>query len=1057
MAHDHNHTEASPTPVRNKVAGLNGKKFWRNLDELAHTQEFEDYVHREFPHAASEWADPVSRRSFLTLMGASLALAGVTGCDKWGENREKIVPYVVPPEELIQGIPLYYSSAYVDKGYAKGVVVEQHMGRPTKVEGNPDHPASLGAADIQTQASILALYDPDRAQTVTQTSRLSTWENFLNHVKGYVAARQPATGLNTTRLRILSGNVTSPTLIAQINEFLGGFADAKWYQWDASGRDNARAGAIQTFGSDALTIYKFDQAKVILSLDSNFLMDFPGSVRYAKDFGNARRVRAAAEGIDEKTDMSRLYVVESTPTIAGAMADHALRIAASQIEQIARAVLAGVAGTGSGEGPHAAWAASVAADLKASGAGVVVVGETQPPVVHAIGHAINAALGAQGKTVSYIDPFTPSQSSLESITALSNELSEGSIDALLILGVNPAFAAPGDLEFAKKLTEFSSVLQDGKPKNLTAHLNFYYDETSFRTQWHVAESHFLESWGDARAFDGTVSILQPLISPLFDGHSASQLFETLLGRPDRSMLETVQGTWKAVLGEGRNFNLAWTKSLEKGFVEGTASAPRTLALSPAAVPPAGAAVAAPSRNAIEVVFRPDPHIGDGHLANNGWLMELPRPITKLCWDNAALISPATAKDLGIPVQKEGGKGNEDITRMITLTRGGTSVTLPAFVVIGHPDNVVTLHYGWGRERSGRIGTKTAESGGFNVYPLRTSDALHFAANVTLQVSSDTYVLANTQQHQLIDHETAPRELIKVETIADFRKGLDTHHKKVHLTFYNTPEDWKWDGHKWGMVIDTNTCIGCNACMIACQSENNIPVVGKEQVVRGREMHWLRIDTYYTGETMESAVGPYFEPLPCMHCENAPCEVVCPVAATSHSREGINEMTYNRCVGTRYCSNNCPYKVRRFNFLYYNEPENQNGQLAHLGKNPDVTVRERGVMEKCTYCIQRINETRVELKKIDAKLTDADLSQTTQDRFGHERQALMRELQTACQQTCPTGAIVFGDMEWRDENAKRSEVSILKNQPHQFSLLDELNTHPRTTYLARITNKNPAMG
>jgi MoCo/4Fe-4S cofactor protein with predicted Tat translocation signal len=995
--------------IRRRLAGTHGETFWRSLEELAEGPEFRDYLEHEFPEQADTWADPVSRRKFLKLMGASFALAGLAACARQPE--EKIVPYVQAPEELIPGQPLYYATALPFRGYGLGVLVRSDMGRPNKVEGNPQHPASLGAADIFAQASVLALYDPDRAQVVRFAGEISTWENFT---AAAARALEEAGLRDGDGLRLLTRTVTSPTLAGQIRGFLSQFPQARWHQWEGVNRDSVRLGARQAFGEFVEVRYRFDRADVILALDSDFLTEEPGSVRYARDFAARRRVRQGGS-----LEMNRLYAVEGMPTVTGAMADHRLPLRPGAIPLFARELARrlGVPGAGSPKsGSEAAtpflglaeaekWLAETARDLQAHrGSSLVVPGERQPAAVHALAHAINQALGNAGRTVVYTNPVEVDPTDqLQSIRDLAADMDAGKVQLLIILDGNPVYDAPADLDFAARLAKVRTRI----------HFSLYANETAELCHWHVPATHPLETWSDVRAWDGTATILQPLIAPLYDGRSAHEFVAALSGTPDARSHDIVKESWRR-MRPSSNFEMFWKRTLNDGFVADTAFPEKAVALRPFETDEAeaGAQSAAhpPQPGSLELVFRPDPCVWDGRFANNGWLQELPKPITKLTWDNAVHLGPGTAERLGID------KGD-----VLILTVAGRSLRAPAWIVPGHPDGAVTVHLGYGRTRAGRVG----DGAGFNAGLLRRSDGLETASGLELQKTGEKYALASTQTHQNMEG----RELVRVATLAQFLKKPGFAQAMGEPVF---PEEtlypgFPYEGYKWGMSIDTNACIGCNACVVACQSENNSPVVGKEQVLAQREMHWIRIDRYFAG-SLESP-RMYAEPVPCMHCENAPCELVCPVGATVHSTEGLNEMIYNRCVGTRYCSNNCPYKVRRFNFLLYSDEKTPSRALLY---NPNVTVRTRGVMEKCSYCVQRIAAAKIDSEKEMRRIKDG-------------------EVVPACAQTCPTEAIVFGDM-----NDRNSRVSLLKAQPLDYGLLTELNTRPRTTYLAKLRNPNPAL-
>jgi molybdopterin-containing oxidoreductase family iron-sulfur binding subunit len=983
-------------------------EFWRTLEERADDPAFREHLYNEFPSQIEAITDPVARRTFLKLMGASLALAGVTACTK--QPAEKIVPYVRQPEELIPGKPLFYATAMPLGGVAAGLLVESHEGRPTKIEGNPMHPGSLGATDVFAQAAILGLYDPDRSQTLRNLGEIRPWSAFIGAMTAALTAQKPLKGAG---LRILTESVSSPTLAWQIRDLLSRYPSAKWHQWDPASRDNARAGSKLAFGEFADAQYRFEQADVILALDADFLGAGPGALRYAREFAARRRPENAER-------MNRLYAIESMPTSTGARADHRLPARPSQIAAIAQAIAAasgtpgpkgpGLPGVAQGFSPAVAkWAAAVANDLQAHrGKSLVIAGDGQPAAVHALAHAMNQALGNVGKTVVYTQTAEAEPvNQLDSIRDLIADMSAGKVDLLLILGGNPVYSVPVDLTFAEAMDKVQ----------LRAHLSLYDDETSALCQWQIPEAHFLEAWSDARAFDGTVSIVQPLIAPLYGGKSAHEILATMSEHPERSGHDLVREHWKIEKDE-----TAWRRWLHDGVMPGSAFAPKTVTVAlsalssqPSALPSSG----------LEISFRNDPSVLDGRFANNGWLQELPKPITRLTWDNAVIASPATAEKLRASQEPAftGGEHGQVITDLVELTYRGRTVKGALFTVPGHPDECVTVHLGYGRSRGGRI----AAGAGFNANAIRTSDALSFGAGLELKRTGETFPLACTQYHHLMEGRGMVRAITRDEYLRDpklVHEGTEPPPPKM-LTMY--PEV-KYDGYKWGMAIDVNSCIGCNACVVGCQSENNIPVIGKDQVLRGREMHWLRVDTYYRGEAANPET--YFQPVPCMQCENAPCEVVCPVGATAHSSEGLNDMVYNRCVGTRYCSDNCPYKVRRFNFLLYQDFETP---ALKLGRNPDVTVRSRGVMEKCTYCVQRINSAKIDSEKGDRQVRDG-------------------EIKTACEQACPADAIVFGNL-----NDPNSRVAKLQGEVRNYALLAELNTRPRTTYLAAVRNVNPELG
>jgi MoCo/4Fe-4S cofactor protein with predicted Tat translocation signal len=977
--------------VRAQIAQTKGPEYWRSLEELAGSSEFQEMMHREFPKGASEWLDAVSRRGFLKLMGASLAMAGMTACTK--QPLEPIVPYVRQPEEVIPGRPLFFATAFTLGGYASPILVESHLYRPTKIEGNEQHPASLGGTDVFAQASILAMYDPDRSQTIAHLGDVQTWGSFLEAIRGPLNAQKAVQGAG---IRILTRTVSSPALADQLRSVLKLYPQAKWHVYEPVNRDNVLEGAKLAFGQPVETQYKLEKADVILSLDADFLYaGFPGSTRYIRDFAKRRNPDAG--------NMSRLYVVESTMSSTGAKADHRLPARASDIEAIARA-LPGIEAMNSNVGglnaEQTLLLAAAYMDLAAHrGSSVVIPGDHQLPAVHALAHAINAKLGNIGKTVFYTDPIDANPiNQTDSIKDLVADMRAGKVDMLFILGGNPAYDAPADLGFADALKNTSIPMR--------VHLGLYQDETAELCQWHVNEAHYLESWGDARAYDGTVSIVQPLIAPLYGGKSSYELTALLAGQAEATGHEIVQGYWRKQ-HPGEDFEAFWRKSLHDGWIEGTAFTPKAVTLKSPNFPVSPIS----DVKSIEINFRRDPCVYDGCFSNNGWLQELPKPMSKMTWDNPVLIGPAMAARMDLK--------SEDL---VALELNGKKVTAPIWIQAGHPDNSITVFLGYGRKRAGRAGT----GAGFDMYPLRSSATPWFTTGVNIIKAGGTYKLATTQGYQTMDTPEGARPQVREANLEEYRKEPDfarDEEPPAELTLYK-PYPYEKEPYVWGMAIDLNACVGCNNCIIACQSENNIPVVGKEQVVIGRHMHWLRVDAYYQGD--RDSPKAYFQPVPCQQCENAPCEVVCPVGATVHSTEGLNDMVYNRCVGTRYCSNNCPYKVRRFNFLLFQDWETP--QLKMM-RNPDVTVRSRGVMEKCTYCIQRITQHRIDSEREDRKIQDG-------------------ELQTACQQSCPADAITFGNI-----NDPDSRVSKAKAIARNYSLLADLNTRPRTTYLAEIRNPN----
>ena len=1017
--------------IREQLRSTSGKQLWRSLDQLADAPAFRELVEREFPHGASEMDDPVTRRTFLKLMGASLALAGVTGCSYMPPKT--LAPFVQMPLDRTPGIPNFYANAVTLNGYATGVLVRQNDGRPTKIEGNLLHPASLGSTDLFVQAEVLTLYDPDRSQSVLTGGVASTWADFTAALGTSLAAQSAGGGAG---IRILTTTVTSPTLAAQLAEFGKLYPQARWYQYEPINRDNVYEGARLAFGKYVSTRYDFSKAKVVVSLDADFLAPGPGFVAYARAFADARKVMQTSE------EMNRLYVVEATPSTTGATADHRLPLKASAVASFAEALRADLGGKTTELPEHAkVFLEHIIKDLEANrGTSLVIAGDQQPPAVHALAHAINAELGNVGTTVIYTEPVEarPTNQTSE-IAALTDEINAGQVELLVIIGGNPAYDAPGDMGFAAAV----------KRVNLGVHLSQFVDETSQLTTWHIPAAHSLESWSDARAFDGTTSLIQPLIEPLYSGKTAHEVLAALLGQPDATAYALVRAYWQANNPAGGDFEIFWQNALASGVISGTAAPTATVTLKEnltIEVAPA------PAAEAVELVFRPDPSLWDGSYANNGWLMELPRPLNKLVWDNAVLMSPSTADTLlGLGLGFAGGQNPLAVTdsqqrqinlekitgvngTVVTINHGGGTLELPLWLMPGHAEGSITVTLGYGRTAAGRVG----DGVGVNVYPVRVSATPWFVSDgVKVLNANRNYPLVSTQDHWTMEG----RDIYRAGIFKEFKLDPAYIRKEVYKEEFGTeegvfesqvPGDNYTGRNAWGMSINLNACIGCNACVAACQAENNIPVVGKDQVGRGREMHWLRIDRYYAGNNLDNPVT-YVMPVACMQCEKAPCELVCPVAATIHDYEGLNNMVYNRCVGTKYCSNNCPYKVRRFNFLQYTDIDTPS--LA-LQRNPEVTVRNRGVMEKCSYCVQRISAARIAAKK--AAVQAGEIEYKIPD----------KTIITACEAACPTHAIVFGDV-----NDLGSDVAKLKAEPHNYGFIGMLNTKPRTTYLARVRNLN----
>ncbi|MCS6885950.1 MAG: TAT-variant-translocated molybdopterin oxidoreductase [Acidobacteriota bacterium] len=986
-----------------QLVGQEGQRYWRSLDELADRPEFREYVEREFPEHASEMSDPISRRKFLFLMAASLSFAGFVACRR---PVHEILPAAATNVEYVPGVPMYYATVVTRGGYAQGLLVRSNDGRPTKVEGNPLHPASLGATDVYAQASILELYDPDRSQVVKKGGSVSSWKDFVAFALPHFAALKSKSGAG---LRVLSEKVSSPTLAMMRKRLLEEMPQAKWVEYEPINLDNMLEGTKIAFGQPLHVHCAYDRADVVVSLGSDFLCTGYGSVANLKAYSKRRRVEPGRE-----IDLNRLYVVESNFSITGAKADHRLRLRSGEIASFASALAGEVFNLAGGDefkplverlgkaGNFGKWVQAVAKDLVAhKGKSVVVVGEAQPAAVHALACVINRALGNEGATVRYTAAFNEQFVRMtQALAELAKEIDQGLVDTLLILGGNPVYNAPVELDFATKLKKVPTSIR----------LGLYEDETTEVSKWHINEAHYLEAWGDARSYDGTASIQQPLIEPLYGGKSAIEVVSVVLGA-EKGGYDLVKSYWQSRFGA--DSEKLWKKSLSDGVIGGTAFAevrPGTLQV--AAVSEAIGAASRSGLGELELNFIPCASVWDGRYSNNGWLQELPDPMTKLTWGNALLVSVATARAKGL----ESGD-------IVKVSAGGRTIEAAVWIQPGHADGSATIALGYGRNKVGRIGRGV----GHNGYLLRTAENFYTAGSISITKTGQKLAMASTQEH----HSMEGRPVVREATVTEYVKNPKLIEQMEEVpplkSAYRNP---LMNGeYQWGMAIDLNSCVGCNACVVACQAENNVPIVGKQQVLRSREMHWIRVDRYYVGD--ENDPRAVHQPINCQQCENAPCEPVCPVAATVHSPEGLNDMAYNRCIGTRYCANNCPYKVRRFNFLNYHKDLSEVEKLAF---NPEVTVRARGVMEKCTYCIQRIQAARVQAKSED------------------RRRIRDGEIRTACQQVCPADAIVFGDLA-----DPASQVSRLKAEPRNYVMLAELNIKPRTSYLARLRNPNPELG
>lgn len=980
--------------INEKLAQWKGPKIWRSLDELLETQEFKDFLAHEYPYEAAKFEQPVSRREFMKLMGASLMMAGLAGCRP--QPLEKIVPYRKAPEEMIPGKPLFFATAMPMNGSTVGLLVESHMGRPTKIEGHPEHPDSLGATSAFHQAAILGLYDPERSKVIMNSGRISTWEGMTRTLENALVEQEAKKGQG---LRILTETVVSPTLGHQLNQIIEKYPNAKWHQYGIVNSSLARKAQMIAFDKYVDPLYDLTSADVILSLNSNLFQNLSAGLRYARQFAKRRLPNAGT------SNLNRLYAIETTLTPTGAAADHRLAVNSEILFALAWEIAKNLGVKVNLPRPmhplpetYHAFVTAVTKDLKKhAGRSLIVSGDDQPPALQALAYAMNEALGNAGKTIFFIEPVEAKVVDQdESLKDLKRDLDQGLVDILIILGGNPVYHAPDDLQLNVSMRRSS----------LTIRLSQYEDETSAISHWHIPQLHFLEHFSDGKASDGTLTTIQPLIEPLYGGKSEHDLASLLLGKITQSSEDAVKEYWQTVLGPVE-FEKKWRKVLHDGFVSGSGSsllplkAKTSLKLMPQDLP------VQREDKAFELVIQPDPAVFDGRFSNNSWLQELPKPFSKLTWENTVWISPKDAQHHGLT--------SGDI---IQINAKEKSLKVPVWIQPGQAAGVLTLFMGYGRKFKGDVGTGI----GYSVQPLRSS-ATPYSGTGTFVKTNEKIRLATTQKH----HSMEGRNLVRQTSVDTYAKHPDfakDHHHGGPADFY--PEH-PYNSYAWGMAINLNACIGCNACVIACQSENNIPVVGKDEVLMGREMHWIRIDQYYEGSTEDPNL--HQQPVMCMHCEKAPCEPVCPVGATVHSDEGLNEMVYNRCVGTRYCSNNCPYKVRRFNFLEYSDKSIES--LA-LMRNPDVTVRARGVMEKCTFCVQRINSARIDAEKEKRSIRDG-------------------EIVTACQASCPTQAIQFGDIS--DPNSKVSKDKAL---PLNYGLLTELNTQPRLTYLAKVTNPNPEL-
>lgn len=1024
--------ETSTTPI-DRLRSSTGRRFWRSLDEAADDPKFQEFLHREFPQNASEWLDG-SRRDFLRLMAASLALAGVGGCGV-RQPSEEIVPQVradrpQDPDEL-----RWYATTMELGGEALGILVESRLGRPLKVEGNPLHPASAGGTNVFAQAATLQLYEPDRLRLPTEDGRTADRGRLLARL---AALRERWDATQGAGLRFLSQASSSPTLGRLIDEAMRRWPRSKWTFHEPVGDENVRRGSAIAFGPDRerlRPVYRFDRASVVLSIDDDFLAARDRPASWIRDFASRRRVAGREVEPRNAREMVRLFHVGSSPTLTSAKADHRLTLPPDRIVSAVRrlASLIGVdesstESQGNLSGEEGRWLEFVANDLREAsdrspGSAVVAAGRTMPASVHALVAAMNVRLAdatavSDSRAVVYLpSPKLASPGDepdgVEGLRSLVNGMESGEVEALFVFGGNPVFDAPANIPFGDALAKV--------PHSFA--LSYGPSETASACRWSLPQSHFFETWGDATAFDGTPSIVQPLIAPLHESFSPIGLLAALLAdeMEDVDEYEVVRTTWKnKVEAEEREFDRRWRNWLRDGVIDvDLPSQERIVSRSDFADALAeGFArddASAKSVGEWTLLFRPDPTIWDGRFVDNGWLQELPKPLCKTTWDNVAWISPVDAERLEV----EDGD-------LVAAAVDGDRVVLPVYRAPDQAEGCATLFFGYGRREAGEVGSGT----GFDVYPLRRSNALWTRQGASLTPTGESYAVATTQHHFVMEGKHLVRVGSLEEYLADPSHPEFAHPAKrdVDASFFEN--SGRKGERRWGMVIDLAACTGCGACVIACQAENNVPVVGKKEVLRNREMHWLRVDTYFSGSASKTE-RTLHQPVPCMHCELAPCEIVCPVAATSHSSDGLNMMVYNRCVGTRYCSNNCPYKVRRFNFFQYGNQWFEQGDLVQLA-NPEVTVRSRGVMEKCTYCVQRLRTSELEARTNGVPLEDGDAT-------------------TACQTACPAAAIVFGDLADPD-----SAVRKLAEHSLDYATLEELNTRPRTTYLAEVANPHPAL-
>jgi molybdopterin-containing oxidoreductase family iron-sulfur binding subunit len=993
------------------------KTYWRSLQDLSRNEEYQNYINREFPEDAGELKDGYSRRNFLQIMGASVALAGMAACRK---PVQKLLPYHEQPEEMVPGNPLTYASSIPFQDAGMGILVTTNEGRPTKIEGNPSHPGSRGASNVFHQASILDLYDVNRSHNPREDGNSSSWDDFVSFAGEHFSD-------TSRRIAFISEASGSPSFNRMKTRLLEKFPNARWATWEAYGPQNVLKGTEQAFGQKLRPVYKFGQAKVVISLDYDFMNLAPNNVASNMDYADARRVSSV------DAEMNRLYVVQNNLSVTGSNADHRLRIKAGDMPHFVAALASELSGRVSGLDAFSgvdnkfsqhSWISVLAQELLDNrGNAIIAAGEDYAPEIHASIAAINLALENAGSTVHYTEvPYHDDSYNPEAIAEVARGLRNGEFDTLVMVGGNPAYDAPADLNMEEAIAGAETSI----------HLSQHFDETSKLVNWHVNRAHFLEFWGDVASYEGVLSVVQPTIRPLYGAKSEIEFLYAIAEGSSAEGYDIVRETWSPVLGD--SFNRRWNEVLHEGLLEDSSFNVAGVQLSSgfgSAVSSYLSGLSTSSEGDIELVIKPDHKVFDGRFANNGWLQEFPDPVTKITWDNVAMLNPATAERLGVSATAFGDTSYE----LLEITANGTSFRLPAWILPGLADNSITMTTGYGRTAIGNV----ADDVGHNNYVARTTGNMMVHHAVSVSRTGESYPIACTQNH----HQMEDRPLVREATLEEYRQdpkfaaeavyvpGMDKE-TGVPKQLFNAQMFPDYEP-QWGMAIDLNACTGCGVCTIACQAENNIPVIGKREVERNREMHWIRVDRYFEGDTDDPKV--VHQPIPCMHCEQAPCEMVCPVAATVHSDDGLNQMVYNQCIGTRYCSNNCPFKVRRFNFFNYAKnwlEIDEDPDVIQMAMNPDVSVRFRGVMEKCTYCIQRINRGKIE----------------TKNETGYSRKPADGRVKTACQQACPTQAITFGDL--TDEE---SVVVKTKRNDRNYLLLEEYNIRPRTSHLAKIRNPN----